>query len=136
MLVHLTTGVCLLRMIDELVHVAFQRPVATGGVRIHSTARVPRNVGRLLYRLDREILDSMQNDGTRATDPRDDRRSVFVILPPARFALLTTTTRLAPQCLRPAVLGLAFVASRMRQFSRLHRALQLTIGFVGDGCIP
>ena len=85
------------QLIDVLVEVTLQRPIATGRIGIQATPRLHGDVGCLLDRLDREILDGMYNDGTLATDPHDDCRSVFVILPPARLALLAATACAASQ---------------------------------------
>src|SRR5205823_10870320 len=62
MLMHVTTRVFLLRMIDERVHVALHRPVAAGRVRREPTARLHRAVGCLLYCLDREIFSRLDDD--------------------------------------------------------------------------
>ena len=88
MLVHVTTGVFLLRMIDKLMPIALQRLVATRRVGIEPTARVYRDVGCLLDRLDREILGRVDDNSPLATDPGDDRRSVFVVMPTPGLALL------------------------------------------------
>src|SRR5215510_3069247 len=48
-LMHLTAGVFLLRVIDRLMLVARQRPVAAGRIRIELTARLDSDVRRLLY---------------------------------------------------------------------------------------
>src|SRR5262245_62105833 len=37
MLMHLTTGICLLRVIDDLIQVALQRSIAAGGVGVELT---------------------------------------------------------------------------------------------------
>src|SRR5215475_9047184 len=103
---HVTTRIFLLRMIDELVHVALHRPVAAGRVRIESTPRLDGEVSGLLHRLDGEIAGRLDNNGSLATDPGHDGRPVFVIVAPARLALLPAPTRTTPQVLFPSVLGL------------------------------
>src|SRR5499427_8530662 len=134
-LVHVPTRVFLLRMIDELVHVALHRPVAAGRVRRESTPRLDGEVSGLLHRLDGEIAGRLDYNGSLATDPGNDGRPVFVIVAPARLALLTPATRPAPQGLLPAVVRLAFLASRVIQVIRLNDTLQLPIGLVGDSRI-
>src|SRR2546427_4363667 len=106
---HVTTWVFLLRMIDELVHVALQRPVAAGRVRIEPTARSHRDVGRLLHRLHREIFGRLDDDRPLATDTRNNRGPVFVIMAPARLAFLATPPRAATYRLFPAVVRLALL---------------------------
>src|SRR5215211_3845597 len=91
-LVHVTTGVFLLRMIDELVHVPLHRPVAAGRVRVEPTTRAHGDLSRLLHRLDREIAGRLDDDRPLATDPGDDGRPVFGIMAPARLALLPAPT--------------------------------------------
>jgi hypothetical protein len=87
-LVHVPTGVFLLRMIDKRVPIAFQRLVATRRVGIEPTARAHCDVGGLLDRLDREIFGRVEDDSSLATDPGDDRGSVFVVMPATGLALL------------------------------------------------
>src|SRR4030095_13622746 len=45
----------LLRMIDIVMHIALQRPIAAGRIGIQATAHLDRQVRRLLDRLHREI---------------------------------------------------------------------------------
>src|SRR5262245_15368578 len=110
---HLPTRIFLLRMIDELVHVAFHRPIAARRVGVEPTARVHGQVGGFLHRLYREISGRVQDDGPLAADPRNNRGPVFVIMASARLTLLAAPTGAAPQRLRPALFGLALVASGM-----------------------
>jgi len=70
---HVTTCVFLLRMIDELVHVALHRPIAAGRVRGEPTARAHRDLGGLLHRLHGEIFGRLDDDRPLATDPRNNR---------------------------------------------------------------
>src|SRR5438128_1042813 len=130
---YLTTGVFLPRMIDVLVHIALQGPIAAGGVGIEPTARGHCQVGGLLYRLHREIFGRLDHDGTLAADPRDDRRPVFVIMAPAGLALLAATTRSASQRLLPALRRLPLVAGGMVEVIRFHRACQLAVHLIGQG---
>src|SRR5713226_1511007 len=93
MLVDVATRVLLLGVIDELVHVALHRPIATGGVGIQSAPRLHGEVRRLLHRLHGAILHGMEHDGTLSADPGANRGSVFVVMPPARLAFLASTPR-------------------------------------------
>jgi hypothetical protein len=84
------------QLIDKRVPIALQRLVATRRVGIEPTARVHRDVGCLLDRLDREIFGRVDDDGPLATDPRDDRGAVFVVMSPAGLALLAAPPRSTP----------------------------------------
>jgi hypothetical protein len=53
-LMYFPTCVFLLRMMHEFMYVAFHRPIAAGRVGVEPTTRLPRQVGGLLDRLDRE----------------------------------------------------------------------------------
>src|SRR5687767_7739874 len=103
---HLAASIFLPRMIHEVVSVSLQRPIATRGVRIKPTAHLDCQIGRLLHRGDREIPDRLHHDRTLAAHPRDDRRPVFVVMTPARLALLAAPTRPATQGLCPTLFGL------------------------------
>src|SRR6516164_7694314 len=59
--------VFLSRMIDELMHVALHRPVATGGVRVDPTARLDGKVCSLLHRLHGEVFGRLDDDRALAT---------------------------------------------------------------------
>src|SRR5262245_29661695 len=87
-LVYVTTCVFLLWVIDKRMPIALQRLVATRRVGIEPTARAHRDVGCLLDRLDREISGRVEDNGSLATDPSDDRGSVFVVMPATGLALL------------------------------------------------
>src|SRR2546425_4925223 len=131
MLMHVTTGILLLRMINEFVHVALQGSIATGGVRGEPTARVHGEVRRLLHRLDGAIPGRLDDNCPLATDPRDDRGPIFVVVPPTGLTFLAAPSRAASQRLLPALARLAFLSSRVIQFIRLNCALQLPISLVG-----
>src|SRR5215475_1209282 len=73
-LMHITAGIFLLRVVDMLVEVARERPIAAGRVGIEPTARLDRQVRRLLYRLHREISGRLDDNCPLATDPGDDGR--------------------------------------------------------------
>src|SRR5499426_3113955 len=100
---HVSTRVFFLGVIHERVHIALERSIAARRVRVEPAARLDGEVRRLLHGLHCEIFGRVDDNRPLATDPRDNRRSVFVIVPPAWFALLATTTRPAPQRLPPAV---------------------------------
>ena len=80
-LMHVPTRVFLLRVIHCVMLIARDQPVAAGRVRIEHTAGLHGEVGGLLHRLDREIFGRLDDDRPLATDPRNNRRSIFVIVP-------------------------------------------------------
>src|SRR4051812_29567633 len=107
---HVTTGICLLRMIHVLMYVARHRPIATGGVCVEPTARLHGEVRRLLHCFDGEIAGRLDDDRPLAAAPGDDRRPVFVIMPPPGLTFLAAPTRAAPQRLLATALRLALLA--------------------------
>ena len=92
-LLDLSPCICLLRVIDLGMPIALQRPIPAGRVRIQPPARVDGSVRRLLHRLHGEIAGRLDDDCPLATAPRNNGRPIFVIMAPARLALLT-----APPC--------------------------------------
>src|SRR5215471_5508645 len=100
----------LLRMIDIVMHIAFERPIAAGRVRIQPTARVDGEVGGLLDCLHREISGRLDNHCSLATDPGDDGRAVFVVVPPTGLAFLAAPTWSAAQMFFPALFRLPLLA--------------------------
>src|SRR5262249_44910757 len=112
-LVHVTTGVFLLRMIDELVQIALQRPIAAGGVGVEPTPGLDGEVCSLLHGLHGKIARRLDDDRPLTTDPGDDRGPVFVVVAPPGLAFLTTATCAAPQRLRATALCLSLVAGSM-----------------------
>jgi len=123
-------------MIDELVEIALQRPIAAGGVGVESTPGLDGEVGGLLHGLHGKIARRLDDDRPLTTDPGDDRGPVFVVVAPTGLAFLPTATCAAPQRLLATALRLSLVAGSMVEVIGFHRALQPTIGFVGDGGIP
>ena len=117
------------------MHVAFQGLIATGRVGVETTARVYREVSGLWYRLDREIAGRLDDHRALAAHPRDDRRPIFVVMPPAGLALLTTTTRPASQVFFSAVSRLPLLAAGVIEFVRFHRPCQLAIRLEGHRAI-
>src|SRR5438105_7803395 len=115
---HLPACILLLRMIDELVDVARQRPITAGRVRVQPTAGLHGEVSGLLHRLDGEITGRLDDDSPLATDPGDNGGPVFVIMAPSGLAFLAPATRPASQRLLPAVFGLALVPSRVIEVIR------------------
>jgi hypothetical protein len=102
LLVHLTARIFLLGMIHECVPVALQGAIAARRVRVEATARVHRDVGCLLDRLDRAIAGRLDDDCSLATDPGENGGSGFVIMPPTGVALLAAPTWPTTQVLFPA----------------------------------
>src|SRR5262244_2334099 len=132
---HLPAGVFLLRMIDIVMHIALQGPIAARRVGVEPTACLHRQVGRLLHRLHGEISRRLEHGSPLAADPRDNRGPVLVIMAPAGLTLLAAPTRTASQCLFPTLLGLPLVPRGVIEVIRFHRALQPALGFVGHGRI-
>src|SRR5687768_7300971 len=105
---HIPAGVFFQGVIDELVHIALQRPIAASRVRIEATARSHRDIGRPLHGLDGKVPRRLHDDVTLATDPGNEGGPIFVIMPPAWLTLLAATTRPSAQRLLPTLLRLAF----------------------------
>jgi hypothetical protein len=124
-LVHVPTCILLLRVIDQLMHVVFQRPIAAARVGVEPTTRLRCEVGSFLHCLDSEIAGRLQDDSALATDPGDDCRSVFVIMVPTGLTLLAATTRSTPQVLFSSVLGLSLLARGVIEFISFDRAVHL-----------
>jgi hypothetical protein len=120
---HVPTRVFLLRMIHERMHVAFHRPIAAGRVGVEPTTRLHCRVGGLLDRLDREIFGRVEDDGTLAVDPRNNRGPVFVIMASTGLTLLATPPGAAPQCFLPALRGLALLAGGVIEVIRFYPSL-------------
>src|ERR671937_766975 len=72
-LVDIPTHVFLLCVIDALMYIALERPIAAGRVGVEPTARSDSEVRRLLHRLHREISGRVEDDRPLATDPGDNR---------------------------------------------------------------
>jgi len=80
-LMHVPPRVFLLGMIDKVVSIALERPIAAGGIGIQLIARLHGDVGSLLHRLHGEIAGRVEDDSPLAADPGDNRGPVFVIWP-------------------------------------------------------
>src|SRR5215510_6409205 len=91
-LMDLSPCIFLLRVIDIVMHIALQRPITAGRVRVEPTAGLDGEVRRLLHGLHGEIAGRLDDDCPLATDPRNNGRPVFVIMATARLALLPATT--------------------------------------------
>src|SRR5207244_6940044 len=87
--------ILLLRMIDIVMHIALQGPIAAGRVRVQPTAGLDGEVSRLLHCLHCEIAGRVDDDRPLATDPGDNGWPVFVVVPPPRLTFLAATTRSA-----------------------------------------
>src|SRR5262245_5125538 len=96
-LMHITTGIFLLRMINIVMEIALQSPIAARRVGVEPTARLDRHVRGLLDRLDREISGRLDHHCPLATDPGDDGRPIFVIMAPPGLTLLPAPTCAATQ---------------------------------------
>jgi len=100
-------------LIDELMQVALQCPIAAGRVRIELTTRLYGEVRCLLDRLDGKVPRHLNHDTSLAADPRDDGGPILVVMAPAGLAFLAATTRLAIQRLLPTHFDLPLVAGGM-----------------------
>jgi hypothetical protein len=127
-LVHVLACILLLRMIDEVVHIELKDLKYNILVSIEPTARSHRDLGGLLHRRHRDIFGRLEDDRPLATDPRKKRGPVFVIMVPARPALLAPATR-AAQRLLAAPFGLALVAGGVIEVIGLDCPFQLTVVF-------
>src|SRR5215467_3468273 len=117
---------------DKVVCIALQRAIAARRVRIEPTARVHREVGGLLHRFDGEIPRRLDDHGPLATDPGNKGGPVFVIVAPARLALLAASTRAASQGFLPTLLRLALLAGGVIEFIRFARPLHLAVHLIGE----
>ena len=96
-LMHITAGLFLLRVVDIRVEVARERPIAAGRVGQESAAPLHSNVGGLLHRLDGKVPRRLDADTPLAADPGDDRGSVFVVMAPPGLPFLAAPPWLATQ---------------------------------------
>src|SRR5262249_36138797 len=130
-----TPRVFLLGVIDEVMRIALERPIAAGRVRREPTARLDGEVRRLLDCLHRKIAGRLDDNSPLTTDPGDNRGPVFVVVPPAGLAFLAAPSRAASQSLLPAVCRLALVPGCVIEVIRFHRACQLAPYLIGQGGI-
>src|SRR5262245_35813379 len=98
------------QLIDIGMHIALQRPIAAGRVRVEPTARAHRDIRRLLHRLHGEICGLLDDDSPLTTDPGNNRGPVFVIMAPTRLTFLAAPACSTPQPLLPTLLGLPLLA--------------------------
>ena len=122
----------LLRLMDELVHVALHRPIAARCIRLESAPRVHGEVRCLLHRLDAESTGRLDDAGPLATAPRNHRGPVLGIMAPAGLTLRAPATRSTPQRLLATPVRLPLVASGLGEVIRFHCAHPLTLGFIGQ----
>jgi len=101
-LMHVTARLFLLRVVDVLVQVARQRPIAAGGIGQESATPLHGDVGRCLHRLDGKVPHGVDHDASLPADPGDDGRPILVVMAPPRLTLLTATPRRAPGIVEPA----------------------------------
>src|SRR5947209_8126741 len=106
---HVTTSIFLLRVIDIVMHIALQRPIAAGRIRVQPTAGLDGEISRLLHGLHGEIAGRLDDDSPLATDPGDNRGPVFVIMASTGLAFLAAPPRATSQRLLPALLRLPLV---------------------------
>src|SRR5215813_1259815 len=119
----LPAGILLLRVIDIVMHIALQRAIAAGRVRVQPTARVDGEVSGLLNCLHGEIAGRLDDDRPLATDPGDNGRPVFIVVPPTGLAFLAAPTRVAAQRLFPTVCRLAFLTRGVIEVIRFNSTL-------------
>ena len=103
--------ILLLRVIDILVEIPLQRPIAAGRIGIQATPRLYSKIGRFLHCLHCEIFSRLDDHSPLPTDPGDNRWPVFVVMAAPGLAFLAAPTRAASQRLFPALLRLALVPS-------------------------
>src|SRR4029453_8646971 len=128
---HVTARIFLLRMVNKVVHIALQRAIAAGRVCRETGARFDSKIGRFLHRLHSKILRALDDDRPLTADPGDDSRPVFVVVAPARLALLAPPSWPTPQRLLPALLGLAFLPGRVIEVIGFDRPLHLAPYLIG-----
>src|SRR5262245_61906821 len=133
---HVTTGILLLRMVDERMRITYQGPIAAGRVGIESIPRLHRDVGGLLYRLHRKISSRLEDDSPLAADPCDDRGPVFVVMTPSGLAFLAATPWLASQRFLPARPSLSLMPRCVVEVIGFDRPFQLTTDLIRQGGIP
>jgi hypothetical protein len=132
---HVTTCILFLRMIDERVHVALHRPIATRGVRIESAPRLDRAVGRFLHCLDGKVPRRLNHAPSLAADPRADGGPILVVMAAPGLTFLAAPPWRAAQGLFPTLPGLALVASGMLQVVGFDRPCPLPPHLIRQGGI-
>src|SRR4030095_3111362 len=100
-----------------------------------TTARLHREVRRLLDGLHGEIAGRLDDDRPLPTDPSDNRRPLLVIRATTGLALLPPAPRAAPQRLLAAAVRLPLVTGGVVEVIGFHGACQLAVGFRGEGRI-
>ena len=130
---HVPTGVFFLGMLDIVMLIARQGPRGARRVRVEPPARLDRQVGRLLPRLDRAICGRLEDDRPLPADPRDNGGPIFVLRTPTGLALLAAPPRTAAQRLLPALRRLPLGARGVGEVLRIHRACELARHLGGHG---
>src|SRR5262249_12658173 len=124
------------RVVDILVEVARERPIAAGRVGQESADPLHSDVGGLLHRLDGKVPRRLDDDTPLAAHPGDNGRPIFVVMPPPGLTLLATPPWRAAQRFRPARLGLSLVAGGLIEVIGFHRPVHLAADLIGEGGIP
>src|SRR5262252_1797692 len=135
-LVDVTARIFLLRMIDKVVHIARERPIAAGRVGVEPTARLHGEVRCLLHRLDSKVPRRVDDDTTLAADPGNDGGPIFVVVAAAGLALLASASRSAAQRLRAAPLRLPLVAGGVIEVIDKESCFQLPYSLSKDRDFP
>ena len=76
------------QLVDILVEVARERPIAAGRVGQEAAAPLHSDIGGLLHRLDGKVPRRLDDDTPLAADPGDDRGAVFVVMAPPGLPFL------------------------------------------------
>jgi hypothetical protein len=135
MLMHVPTGLCLLGVIDKVVHRALERARAAGRVRGEFAAGLHGEVGGLLHRLDGKVPCRGDHHAPLAAHPGDNGRPILVVVPPPGLTRLATPPGRAAQRFRPARLGLSLVAGGVIEVVSLDRPRQLPLPLIGQSRI-
>ena len=93
------------QLVDILVEVARERPIAAGRVGQEAAAPLHSDIGGLLHRLDGKVPRRLDDDISLAADPGDDRGAVFVVMTPAGLAFLAAPRGVRPNDLVPPCLA-------------------------------
>src|SRR4029450_5457657 len=115
-----TACIFLLGMINIVMHIALQGSIAARRVGVETTARLHREVSRLLDGLHGEIAGRLDDDRPLPTDPGDDRRPLLVIMARAGLAFLPPATRAAPHRLLATALRLPLVTGAVVEVIGFH----------------
>jgi hypothetical protein len=132
-LMHVTTGLLRLRLVDDRRRITCQGPIAAGRVGIESTPRVHRDSGGLLYRLHHHISGRLEDDSPVPADPRDARGPVVVVVTPSGLAFRASTPWLASPRVLPARLGWSLMARGVGEVIGVDRPVPLPTARIRPG---